>query len=73
MEIENIERMSMPKDQKDRETVTVEQLALSNAYKLEAMINVLERRGLLIGKEVLDEMEVIVVTKGKEESNDEYR
>jgi len=44
MEIENIERMSMPKDQKDRETVTVEQLALSNAYQLEAMINVLERK-----------------------------
>jgi hypothetical protein len=37
----------------------------SNAYQLEAMINVLERKGILTGKEVLDELEVIAVTKGK--------
>ena len=36
-----------------------------NAYQLEAMINVLERKGLLTGKEVMDEMEVIVATKGR--------
>jgi len=48
-----------------RETVTVEQLALSNVYQLEAMINVLERKEILTGKEVLDELEVIVATKGK--------
>ena len=30
------------------------------------MINVLKRKGLLTGKEVLDEMEVIVAIKGKE-------
>ena len=46
-----------------RETVTVEQLALSNAYQLEAMMNVLERKGVLTGKEVLDELAVIVATK----------
>ena len=40
-----------------------------NAYQLEAMINVLERKGLLTGKEVLDEMEVIVATQGEEEVN----
>ena len=55
----------MPKNQLERETVTVEQLALSNAYQLEAMINVLERKGLLTGKEVLDEMEVVAATQGK--------
>ena len=49
----------------NRETVTVEQLALSNVYQLEAMINVLERKEILTGKEVLDELEVIVATKGK--------
>ena len=30
------------------------------------MINVLERKDILTGKEVLDELEVIVATKGKE-------
>jgi len=33
------------------------------------MINVLERKGILTGKEVLDEMEVIVATKGEKEVN----
>ena len=36
----------------------------SNAYQLQAMINVLERKGILTGKEVMDELEVIVATKG---------
>jgi hypothetical protein len=40
-----------------------------NAYQLEAMINVLERKGMLAGKEVLDELEVIAATKGKKEIN----
>jgi len=31
-----------------------------NAYQLEATINVLERKGILTAKEVLDELEVIV-------------
>jgi len=60
---------AMPKNQLERETVTIEQLALSNAYQLEAMINVLERKGLLTGKEVLDELELIVATKRKKEIN----
>ena len=56
----------MAESQKERKTVTVEDLALSNAYQLEAMINVLERKGLLTGKEVMNELEVIVATKGRE-------
>ena len=36
----------MHKNQLERETVTVEQLALSNAYQLESIINVLERKGM---------------------------
>jgi hypothetical protein len=32
---------------------------------LEARINFLERKGILTGKEVLDEMEVFVATKDK--------
>jgi hypothetical protein len=42
--------LSMPDQPEKRETVSVEELALSNAYQLEAMINVLERKGLLTAK-----------------------
>ena len=59
----------MHKNQLERKAVTVEQLALSNAYQLEAMINVLERKGILTGEEVMDELQVIVATKGKKEVN----
>ncbi len=59
----------MHKNQLERKTVNIEDLALSNAYHLEAMINVLERKGILTGKEVLDELEVIAATKGKKEVN----
>lgn len=39
-----------------RQMVTVDELALSNAYQLEALINVLERKGLLKKEEILDEL-----------------
>jgi len=52
---------------RESNTTSVEDLALSNADQLETMINVLERKGILTGNEVLDEMEVIVATKGKKE------
>ena len=52
---------------KESNTTSVEDLALSNAYQLETMINVLVRKGILTGNEVLDEMEVIGATKGKKE------
>ena len=65
MGIEEMERKNMKN--KERETVTIDQLGLSNAYQLVALINVLERKGILAGKEVLDELEVIVATKGKKE------
>ena len=55
----------MPKNPEERETISVEDLALSNAYQLEAMINVLERKGLLTKDEVLAELEIIAATKGK--------
>ena len=47
MALEIVERMNMPDNEKERETVTLEQLALSNAYQLEAIVNVLERKGIL--------------------------
>ena len=37
--------------------------------QLAAMINVLERKGILAGKEVMDALEVIVAAKGKKEVN----
>ena len=37
-------------------TVSNEELALSNAYQLEAMINVMERKGLLTKAEGLEEL-----------------
>ncbi len=36
---------------------------------MEAIINILERKGILTGKEVLDELEVIAATEGKKEIN----
>ncbi len=49
-------------------TVSNEELALSNAYQLEAMINVMERKGLLTKAEALEEPEVIAATMGKKKS-----
>jgi len=49
----------------ERETITKEKLVLSNSYQLEVLINVLEKKSILTGKEVLDELEVIVATKGE--------
>jgi len=59
----------MHKNQLERKTVTVEELALSNAYQLEAMINVLERKGLLTKDEVLKELEVIGATREKKDQD----
>jgi len=35
-----------------------------NAYQLEAMINVLERKGILTAKEVLDEIDEVIDEHG---------
>ena len=39
-----------------KETVSFEEILMSNVYAQEAMINVLERKGLLTRKEVLEEI-----------------
>ena len=39
-----------------RQTVTMEELALSNAFQLEALINILEAKGLLKKEEILEEV-----------------
>ena len=39
-----------------RLTVATEELAMSNMYQLEAMIRILERKGVLSKQDVLDEL-----------------
>ena len=39
-----------------KETVSFEEILMSNVYAQEAMINMLERKGLLSRKEVLEEI-----------------
>ena len=56
-------------DKPERETDSLEQLVLSNVYQQEALINVLERKGILTRKEVLDELEVLVEAKGRKGIN----
>ena len=43
----------------ERQTVSVEELALSNAFQLEALINLLERKGILRKEEILEELKCL--------------
>lgn len=38
------------------ETVTVEELALSNSFEIAALVSVMEKKGLLTRQEVIDEI-----------------
>jgi hypothetical protein len=38
------------------ETVTFEELAISNSFEIAALVSVLERKGLLTRQEVIDEI-----------------
>ena len=42
-----------------KQTVTVEELVISNMYQLEAMARVLEKKGLCSRKEILEEFQLI--------------
>jgi len=53
---------------KDKKTVTFEELALSNALEIQAVIRTLERKGLITSDEVLEE-----VGKLKEEMDEKIR
>ena len=53
----------------ERETVTIEQIAMTNMYQFEALMNVLERKGLVTSQEVMEELEVVVETKGRKKIN----
>ena len=40
-------------------TVTLEEITISNMYEIEAIIRVLEKKGILTHEEILDELKVI--------------
>ena len=58
-------RKIMPQDPQDRETVNVEQMALTNMYQFEALTNVLERKRQVTSQEGMDELEEVIQTKGR--------
>jgi len=49
---------------KTKKTVSLEEITVSNMYEIEAVIRVLEKKGLLTHEEVLEELKKI-----KEEQN----
>ena len=55
----------MPQAPQDRETVNVEQMALTNMYQFEALTNVLERKRQVTSQEGMDELEEVIQTKGR--------
>ena len=46
----------MTEQNKNKETVSLEELAISNMYEIEAVIRVLEKKGLLTQDEVIKEI-----------------
>jgi hypothetical protein len=50
----------MAKKEDSREAVPLEEVVMSNVYTQEAIINLLEKKGLLTKKEVLEEMRRIM-------------
>ncbi len=55
----------MTKKEDTRERVPIEEVVMSNVYTQEAIINLLEKKGLLTKKEVLEEMQRIAVVDKK--------
>ena len=45
--------------EKDRETVTWEEMAYSNYLSIEAIVNLLIRRGMMTKEEILDEIKIL--------------
>lgn len=46
----------MATDLQKEQTVSVHELLLSQAYEINALVNVLEKKGILTKKEILDEI-----------------
>lgn len=47
-----------------KEVVTFEELLISNTIQQEALVNVLERKGLITKEELLEELKILAVKKG---------
>ncbi len=52
----NIRSISVAEQGKPSDLVILQELAVSNAYEIAAVVAVLERKGILTGQEVLDEI-----------------
>jgi hypothetical protein len=50
----------MAKQDDPRETIPLEKVVMSNVYTQEAILNLLEKKGLLTKQEVLEEMKRIM-------------
>ncbi len=55
----------MSNQEDERERVPIEEVVMSNVYTQEAIINLLEKKGLLTKKEVLEEMRRLMVDDKK--------
>jgi hypothetical protein len=55
----------MKKKQEPRETVSLEELLMSNVYTQEAIVNLLEKKGILTQKEVIEEIMRLRVNEKK--------
>ena len=42
-----------------KETVTVEELSLSNSFEIAALVSVLERKGILTSEEIIEEIKIM--------------
>jgi len=49
----------MPQDPNGRKTATLAKLTMSTMYEVEAVINFLERKGVLTKGEVLEEIKIL--------------
>jgi len=47
---------AMAEKNEPKETLTLEELAISNSFEIAALVSVLERKGLLTRKEVIEEI-----------------
>ncbi len=54
--VEDSGRLTMAKPMSSKEAVPLEQVVLAQAFELEALMNVLERRGLITKSAVLEEL-----------------
>ncbi len=50
--------------QEDDEKVSIEELVMSQVYAVQAIINVLERKGILTREEIFDEIQAIEESVG---------